>query len=115
MHELDPLLQRHSVPSRLLADPGPDAGQLARMLACAVHVPDHGKLLPWRFILVRGDARASLGEVLARRSIERFPSAAEASVDKDRMRFQHAPLVITVVGRLTPGGLRCDPRSGRPC
>jgi nitroreductase len=103
MHELDPLFHRHSIPSRLLAEPGPDPGQLARMLACAVHVPDHGKLQPWRFLLVRGDARASLGDLLARRSIERHPGAAAASVDKDRMRFQHAPLVIAVIGRLTAG------------
>ncbi len=73
------------------------------MLRCAVRVPDHGKLTPWRFLLIRGDARANLGELLARRCLERHPGAASASVEKDRMRFCHAPLVITVIARLTPG------------
>lgn len=103
MHSLDPLLHRHSIPSRLLSGPGPDAGQLLRILACAIHVPDHGKLQPWRFLLIRGAARSSLGELLASRSIERHPGAAEASIEKDRMRFQHAPLVVAVIARLTPG------------
>ncbi len=103
MHASAALLLRHSIPSRLLTGPGPDPAQLARMLACAVHVPDHGKLQPWRFLLVRGAARSSLGELLARRSVERHAGAAEASIEKDRMRFQHAPLVIAVIARLTPG------------
>ena len=44
MHPLHPLRHRRSTPSRLLTVPGPDDSQLAEMLACAVRVPDHGKL-----------------------------------------------------------------------
>jgi nitroreductase len=103
MDPLHVLRHRRSTPSRALAEPGPDPGQLATLLACAVRVPDHGKLVPWRFLLIRGEARETLGELLATRSIERFPGAAPASVDKDRMRFRHAPLVVAVIARLTPG------------
>jgi nitroreductase len=103
MDPLHALAHRRSTPSRALAEPGPDPGQLDAMLRCAVHVPDHGRLTPWRFLLIRGEARATLGELLARRSLERFPGAAPASVEKDRMRFRHAPLVVCVVARLTPG------------
>jgi nitroreductase len=103
MDPLHVLTHRRSTSSRALAEPGPDPSQLAAMLRCAVHVPDHGKLAPWRFLLIRGPARESLGELLARRSLERFPGAAAASVEKDRMRFRHAPLVIAVIARLTPG------------
>lgn len=103
MAPLHALLHRRSTPSRALTEPGPDPGQLAAMLACAVHVPDHGKLAPWRFLLVRGDARDALGELLASRSVERFPGAAPASIEKDRMRFRHAPLVVAVIARLVPG------------
>ena len=46
---------------------------------------------------------ASLGDLLAARSRERNPEAAAAVVDKDRQRFSHAPLVIAVIARLTPG------------
>lgn len=96
------LTTRRSTPSRLLAAPGPDQAVLEAMLAEAVRVPDHGKLVPWRFLLVRGAARQRLGELLARRRLELEPAAAEAVVDKDRQRFGHAPLVVVVAGRLDP-------------
>ncbi|MBW8312017.1 MAG: nitroreductase [Rhizobium sp.] len=103
MNDLQFLRRRRSVPSRQLAEPGPDATQLRAMLAEAVRVPDHGKLAPWRFLAIRGDARHALGELLAARALERDPAAPAATVEKDRQRFSHAPLVLAVVGRLTPG------------
>lgn len=96
------LRARRSVPSRLLGPPGPDEAQLWDMLADAVRVPDHGKLTPWRFLLVRGDAREALGDILAKRRLALEPEAGEAVVAKDRQRFVHAPLVVVVVGRLDP-------------
>jgi len=103
MNALQVLDHRRSTPSRLLSEPGPDAEQLQRMLAAAVRVPDHGRLQPWRFILILGDNRQRLGDVLARRSAERNPDAPVAVVEKDRARFNQAPLVIAVIARLTPG------------
>jgi nitroreductase len=97
------LNSRRSVPSRLLADPGPDEATLWRMLEAAVRVPDHGKLVPWRFIRIRGPARARLGELLAQRQRERDPGAPDSLVEKDRNRFNHAPVVIAVVSCPTPG------------
>lgn len=67
------------------------------MLASAVRVPDHGKRVPWRFVRIEGDARAALGDRLAARSRERDPGASDAVVEKDRQRFQHAPVILTVV------------------
>jgi nitroreductase len=96
------LAQRRSVPSRLLAAPGPSPEQLQRLLAAAVRVPDHGKLTPWRFLKIEGDVRQQLGERLATRSRERDPNAPEATVEKDRLRFSYAPTIITVIARLTP-------------
>ncbi|KFL36757.1 nitroreductase family protein [Arenimonas donghaensis] len=103
MNELHFLRARRSVPSRLLQEPGPDAAQLRAMLAEAVRVPDHGKLAPWRFLAIRGDARHALGERLAARCLEKDPAAPAAVVDKDRQRFSHAPLVVVVVGCPVPG------------
>ena len=92
--------RRRSTPARHLADPAPDHATLLRMLASAVRVPDHGKRVPFRFVTVRGNARHVLGERLAVRSRERDPAVAEAVVEKDRLRFSLAPLVVTVVARL---------------
>lgn len=94
--------RRRSTPARHLADPAPDHATLLRMLASAVRVPDHGKRVPFRFVTVRGNARHVLGERLAVRSRERDPAVAEAVVEKDRLRFSLAPLVVTVVARLGP-------------
>ena len=103
MDPLAPLLRRRSTPSRLLSGPGPDPSQLLHMLEVAVHVPDHGRLAPWRFIAIRGEQRARLGEKLALRTLERDPGAPAAVVDKDRQRFCQAPLVVVVVSRPTAG------------
>ncbi len=97
---LPALEQRRSVPSLQLGEPGPGQATLLKMLAAAVRVPDHGKLVPFRFLRIRGDARHALGEFVARRSQQRDPQAAAAVVEKDRKRFSHAPLVIAVVARL---------------
>jgi nitroreductase len=97
---LQALDQRRSVPSRLLEAPAPDDATVLRMLQSAVRVPDHGKLVPYRFLRLRGDARHTLGEFLARRSRERDPLVSEAALEKDRLRFSHAPLIITVIARL---------------
>jgi len=103
MDPLSALRHRRSTPSRLLGAPGPDAAQLHALLECAVRVPDHGKLVPWRFVAIAGAAKSALCDFIAARSRERDPGAAEAVVEKDRLRFSFAPLVLVVVGRLTPG------------
>jgi nitroreductase len=94
---------RRSVPSRLLGGPGPTQAQLLRMLQSAVRVPDHGKLAPWRFVRIAGDARLHLGELLAARARERDPDAPDAAVEKDRLRFSFAPTIIAVVARPVAG------------
>lgn len=93
---------RRSVPSRQLGEPGPDPATLLRMLASAVRVPDHGKRVPYRFLKISGDDRHALGAFLAERARQRDPQASAAQLDKDRQRFSHAPLVITVVASPKP-------------
>lgn len=93
---------RLSVPSKQLTEPGPDDATLLRMLQAAVRVPDHGKLVPFRLLRIQGQARHALGEALAARTLQRDPQAPTAAVEKDRARFSHAPLIITVIARITP-------------
>ena len=98
---LDALQSRRSVPSKQLGSPGPDEATQLRMLQAAVRVPDHGKLVPFRFLRISGEARQALGELLAARTLQLDPEAPSAVVEKDRARFSHAPLIITVIARLT--------------
>lgn len=97
---LNALDSRRSVPAKQLSAPGPDESTLNRMLTSAVRVPDHGKRVPFRFLTIQGDARHTLGERIAARGIEKFPDAGPAAVEKDRGRFSHAPLIVTVIAQL---------------
>jgi len=99
---LDVLNQRRSVPSRQLGEPGPNEEQLRQLLSAAIRVPDHGKLVPWRLLLIRGDARARLGAALAAIHLRNEPEAPPSVIDKDRDRFNFAPLIVTVVARIEP-------------
>lgn len=96
------LLERRSVPAKQLDPPGPDDATLRRLLACAVRVPDHGKRVPFRLVRIAGETRAALGEHLAALTLLDTPDAAESAVEKDRNRFNHAPLVIVVVAAQGP-------------
>jgi nitroreductase len=100
---LQALDQRRSIPSKQLHAPGPDTATLLHMLQSASRVPDHGKLVPFRFIRIQDHARQSMGDLLANRTRQKDPSAPASVVEKDRGRFSHAPLIVTVVASLQPG------------
>jgi nitroreductase len=96
------LSARRSVkPDRLVA-PGPSAEELETILTIASRVPDHKKLAPWRFIVIEGEARARLGEVLAEACVaaEKEPPS-HVRLETERTRLMRAPLVIAVVSRVT--------------
>ena len=96
------LLSRASVGPAQLEEPGPDGGDLDIILDSGLRAPDHGRLRPWRFMLVRGPARAALGEVLARALEIRDPSATPALLERERGRPLRAPLVIAVGAKVDP-------------
>ncbi|PVE21888.1 nitroreductase [Microvirga sp. KLBC 81] len=99
---LSRLLSRRSVPPRWLGEPGPSAQEVETMLTAAARVPDHGKLVPWRFILIEGEARQRLGEVLAKAFQADNPDADAAMIAAERERYSQAPLVVAVVSRVVP-------------
>lgn len=94
------LLSRRSIPAQCLTGPGPDAAQLATALNIALRAPDHGRMQPWRFKLIRGAARARFAELLVTTARARDPAAPPAQLDKLRSRPQQVPLVIAVSARL---------------
>ena len=94
------LQQRRSVPSRQLGEPAPDEATLRELLEAAIRVPDHGKLVPFRLIRLQGDAKLAFGERLAAIATRKHPEMSDAKLEKERMRYTFAPLVIAVVARL---------------
>ncbi len=98
---IEHILTRRSVSARLLSDPGPSDAALEKILQGASRVPDHGKIHPWRFIIIRGDARKTLGQVLRAAYPDQEADAPQAKLDIEATRFTRAPLVIGVVSRIT--------------
>lgn len=99
---LNCLLSRVSVPPRLLVEPGPDQAQVDLILKAAMRAPDHGNLKPVRFILVRGSARAKLGDLLAQATKRREPAAEEGLLERVRSWPRTTPLTIALVARTQP-------------
>ncbi len=94
------LQQRHSIPSRQLGEPALDEATLQALLEAAIRVPDHGKLVPFRLIRLQGDAKLKYGEKLAGIAIRNDPDMSEAKLEKERLRYTFAPVVIVVVACL---------------
>jgi nitroreductase len=99
---LDYLRDRHSTAVAQIKEPGPSQDELEGILTAAARVPDHGKLAPWRFIVYRGDVRASLGEDFLRIALEDNPALADAAQEAERTRFTRAPLVVGVISTAAP-------------
>lgn len=97
---LELLQQRHSAPSRQLGEPAPDDATLRLLLETAIRVPDHGKLEPFRLVLLRGDAKLRFGERLAEIAIRRDPDLPESKREKERLRYTFAPLVVAVISHV---------------
>lgn len=97
------LAARRSVKPDMLAAPGPTADELTRILTIASRVPDHKKLVPWRFIVFEGDARAKMGDVIAAAcQAEEKEPPSPVRLDMERGRFLRAPVVVGVVSRVAP-------------
>jgi len=98
---LDQLLSRQSVGIKHLTEPGPDDEQLHRMAQAALRAPDHAGLVPFRFAVVRGAARARLAELFAQAARAAGKDDAGAALDAERA--QRAPVTVAVIARQDPG------------
>ena len=92
------LNQRNSEPK--LSKPGPDREAIRQILAAAARAPDHGRLRPWRFLLIEGKARYRLGELFASALRARKPEATAEEIKKNEEAPLRAPVVIAVIAHL---------------
>jgi nitroreductase len=102
MEALEAILGRRTVPPARMQGPGPDAAALARMLEAAAAAPDHGRLRPWRFLLVEGEARAALGLLFARALAEERPDLDPAELARQREAPLRAPLILVAIAAVDP-------------
>ena len=92
---LDFLLSRRSRPAKTLDLPVPTHAQLEPILTAAARTPDHGKLEPWRFIVIEGAAMARLADLAEARA--RALELGEDDVAKARSQFDQGHLAVVVV------------------
>jgi nitroreductase len=92
---LDLLLSRRSGSAKAMTEPGPSKKQLADILKAGARAPDHGKLFPWRFLVIEGKGRARAGDILA--EVMEAEGEREKQVEEERGRFLRAPVVVAVI------------------
>ncbi len=96
------LKTRRSIPAVNIVEPGPSAAEIEEMLTIAARVPDHGKLVPFRFVLFEGEARAAAGAATAALLAARRPDADPKLIAAEANRFTRSPLVVAVVSSAAP-------------
>lgn len=69
---------------------------IEKLLDAAVQAPNHYKVRPWRFIVLTGQARNKLGEVMAASEMDRHPDFPQEAFDKARATPLQAPVVVAV-------------------
>lgn len=95
------LALRRSASAMSLAEPGPDGDQLGDLLRIAARVPDHGKLSPWRFIVMDGADKAAFADRLESLTRERDEPLLAAKLTK----LKAPPMAIVVVSTPRPGSI----------
>jgi nitroreductase len=91
------LSTRRSGKPRDLVAPGPDAAQLQQILEIAARTPDHGKLAPWRFVIVPADKRAALAETITTAYRAERPQAARLEIEALEQFATQAPALVVVL------------------
>jgi nitroreductase len=97
------LHSRRSGKARDMVAPGPDATQLDQILRAAVRVPDHGKLAPWRFVMVGADQREALATLLITAYRTEKPEAGRLEIEAMEQFARQAPTLIVALSSPVAG------------
>ncbi len=95
------MAHRRSTKIAQFIEPGPSRDEIDALLRLAARVPDHGKLGPWRFVTIEGQARSRAGEAITA-AIRGDESFGEARLEAARTHFMRAPAVVMVVSTTAP-------------
>ena len=96
------LSTRRSGKPRDMIAPGPSPEQMETILTIAARTPDHGKLAPWRFVVVGDDKRDRLAEVITEAYRAERPQATRVELDS-LVQFAHqAPALVVVLSAPHP-------------
>ena len=96
---LDLLRTRRSPKIPDLVEPGPGAAELDQILTVAARVPDHGKLVPWRFLVIEGEGRKKASEIVLSVYRADNPNPTGPEIEKETKRLGEAPVCVAVIAR----------------
>lgn len=91
------LATRRSGKARDMIAPGPDGEELAHILEIAARTPDHGKLAPWRFVVVPQDARDALAAGIVAAYRAEKPDAGRLEIEAMEQFARQAPTLVVVL------------------
>lgn len=100
MKALDALHGRVSA-QRLGGEP-PSEAALDNMFRAALRAPDHALLRPWRFLVIRGDARVELGDLFVEAQLKDAPDMRQPQIAKAASKPMRAPMIIVVIASIKP-------------
>jgi nitroreductase len=101
MEALDLLLSRDS--AMKLEAPGPSEAELEQILQTAVRAPDHGRLRPWRFVVISTAQRERFGDVMAESMRRRMPDTSAEMLQRERDKALRAPVIVVVAAHVQKG------------
>lgn len=87
-----------------LGEPGPGRIDLDRIIAAGARAPDHGRLGPWRFVILEGAGRDVLAEAMVAAKRAQSPEATEAELDRVREKAARAPVIVAAAAHVTDLG-----------
>jgi nitroreductase len=93
---------RQHISPKWLGDPGPNAEQIGKILGAAGAAPDHGRLNPWRLIIIPPERRHLLCDAFAAALNERDSAATEVQQQEARAKAFRGPFLVLAVARLDP-------------
>ncbi|MEZ8102039.1 NAD(P)H nitroreductase [Vibrio bivalvicida] len=97
MDALDLLLNRRSIAK--LSEPAPEGKALENIIRAGLRAPDHAGLTPWRFVIAQGEGLSKLSDILVKAA--QSENSEQAVIDKLKNAPFRAPMVITVIAKVT--------------
>lgn len=100
MEAIEAITTRVTTPPVKMGEPGPDHAAMQRMLEAAAAAPDHGRLRPFRFLVIRDAGRARLGELFAQALMAERPETSAGEIEKQRTAPLRAPVIVVAISRI---------------
>lgn len=86
-----------------LTAPGPSREHVETIVRAGARAPDHGRLRPWRFVVLEGDARARLGDAMAAMTLARYPNSTPEQLNGERAKPMRAPTIVALGAKVMKG------------